>query len=276
MPELPEVETTRRGIAPHVEGRRLLGAVVREARLRRPVPPDLHRRIAGARVRAVARRAKYLILELIREDSPAGALLIHLGMSGSLRVLDANAPPGPHDHVDLRLEGGRALRLRDPRRFGLVLFCPGDPPAHPLLAGLGPEPLDPGFDGAALAAALHGRRSAVKAALLDQKVVAGVGNIYACEALFEAGIHPARPAGRIAPVRLARLAGALRAVMAEAVAAGGSTLRDFVGGDGRPGYFQHRFRVYGRAGAPCPRCGGAIRRRLLAQRVTYYCPRCQR
>ncbi|RMG28944.1 MAG: bifunctional DNA-formamidopyrimidine glycosylase/DNA-(apurinic or apyrimidinic site) lyase [Gammaproteobacteria bacterium] len=270
MPELPEVETTRRGIAPHLEGKRLLGAVVRERRLRRPVPEGLDARIRGRRVAGVRRRGKYLILDL--EDD--GGLLVHLGMSGSLRLVPCHRPPGPHDHVDLRIAGGRCLRLTDPRRFGLVLWAP-DPDGHPLLRELGPEPLTADFTGAYLWRKSRGRRVAVKHFLMDGRVVAGVGNIYANEALFRAGIHPARPAGRISKARYARLAQALREVLAEAVDAGGTTLRDFTDSHGRPGYFRRALAVYHREGRPCPRCGTPIRSLRLGQRSTFYCPRCQ-
>ena len=197
-------------------------------------------------------------------------------MSGSLRLVSCREPPGPHDHVEFHFAGGRCLRLRDPRRFGLVLWTRRDPLYHPLLRGLGPEPLEPGFGGDYLFERARGRRAAVKSFLMDGRVVAGVGNIYANEALFRAGIHPGRPAGRISRARYRRLARALQEVLREAIGAGGSTLRDFTNGEGQPGYFSHRFQVYGRAGAPCPRCGRPLHRRVLGQRATYYCGRCQR
>ncbi len=272
MPELPEVETTRRGIAPHVTGRRIVAVTVRQPRLREPVPPELAREAVGQAVETVARRGKYLLLGL-----PGGTIIIHLGMSGSLRVL---ADPGPvadrHDHVDIAFSGGRLLRFHDPRRFGIVTWTTGEPLAHRLLARLGPEPLAAGFDGHHLYLAGRQRRVAVKSLLLDGTVVAGVGNIYASEALFRAGIHPARPAGRISLMRYRRLADALGAVLTEALAAGGTTLRDFVDGAGRPGYFALSLEAYDREGQPCPRCTTPIRRVTQAQRSTYYCPRCQR
>ncbi len=271
MPELPEVETTRRGIAPHLAGRRFTGARVRNRRLRRPVPRDLSRLLAGQPVTGVRRRGKYLVI-----DTPAGSLIIHLGMSGSLRVVPAGTPPGPHDHVDLLLDDGRCLRLRDPRRFGLVLFTRRDPLTHPLLKDLGPEPLAPGFGGDDLWRRARGRRTAIKNFIMDGRVVAGVGNIYANEALFRAGIHPARPAGRISRARMARLAAAIRAVLEEAIAAGGTTMRDFTDSQGKPGYFALSLAVYGREGEPCPRCGHPIRHVVIGQRSTCYCPRCQR
>lgn len=277
MPELPEVEVTRRGIAPALERAVVLGTRRSGKTLRWPMPPDLDRLVAGQTVRAVQRRGKYLLLEF-----EAGWLILHLGMSGSLRVLDREQPPGPWDHFDLRCRGAlgdRILRLTDPRRFGAVVWHPrtaGPLAAHALLAGLGIEPLDPAFDARYLREHLRGRRSAIKTALLAGDVVVGVGNIYASEALFRAGIHPARAAGRISPARCATLVDAVRATLAEAIERGGSTLRDFVGSDGAPGHFQLAARVYGRAGEPCRVCGMAIRAIRQGQRSTYYCPRCQR
>jgi formamidopyrimidine-DNA glycosylase len=271
VPELPEVETTRRGIAPHLLGSRLLGAVVRERRLRWPVPRALGARIGGATIRDVGRRAKYLLLATER-----GTLIIHLGMSGSLRVVAADLAPGKHDHLDLLLDDGRALRLRDPRRFGCVLWTAGAPLAHPLLSRLGPEPWDPGFDGAYLHRRSAGRRQAVKNFLMDARTVVGVGNIYASEALFAAGIHPARAAGQISRGRYEALARSVLRVLEEAIDLGGTTLRDFVSADGEPGYFGNSLSVYGHAGEPCRRCGGEIRRIVIGQRASYYCRRCQR
>ncbi|WJW75753.1 bifunctional DNA-formamidopyrimidine glycosylase/DNA-(apurinic or apyrimidinic site) lyase [Thiohalobacter sp. IOR34] len=271
MPELPEVETTRRGLAPHLAGRRVRSVTVRQRRLRWPVPRALERELPGQRLGELRRRGKYLLLE-----STAGTVILHLGMSGSLRLLPCDAPPGPHDHLDIALDDGRCLRFTDPRRFGTVLWTRRPPERHRLLAGLGPEPLGPDFDGDYLYRRSRGRRLAVKPFIMDSKVVVGVGNIYANEALFLAGIHPARPAGRIGQQRYRRLADAIREVLTAAIAAGGTTLRDFVDGDGRPGYFQQTLRVYGRGGRPCPRCGTPIRETRLAQRSTFYCPRCQR
>lgn len=271
MPELPEVETTRRGIERHLRGRRVSAVRVRERRLRRPVPPRLEHALPGQVIEAVERRGKYLLLR-----TTAGTVLIHLGMSGSLRIVAPEQPAQKHDHVDILCAGGVCLRLRDPRRFGLVLWITGDPARHPLLRGIGPEPLGQDFGGALLRAAAHGRRSAVKPFIMDAGVVAGVGNIYANEALFRAGIHPLRAAGRISAARYERLATAIRAVLTEAIAQGGTTLRDFYHGAGEPGYFSLRLAVYGREGEPCPRCGQAIRCVRLGQRSTYYCPGCQR
>lgn len=270
MPELPEVETTRRGIAPLLEGRRIAAVRVREARLRWPVPATLETTLRGARVQTVERRAKYLLLRV-----DAGTVILHLGMSGSLRVVPADTPAGKHDHVDLVLEDGFCLRLRDPRRFGAVLFTREAPERHALLRRLGPEPLGEAFNGDYLYARSRGRRLAVKPFLMDSTVVVGVGNIYANEALFLAGIPPGRPAGRIGPERYQALAEAVRAVLQRAIAAGGTTLRDFTAVDGAPGYFALELNVYGRAGEACPRCGTPIRMRRLGQRSTYFCARCQ-
>lgn len=271
MPELPEVETTRRGIAPLLIGRRLAGAEVRRASLRLPLDPRLGAKVAGRRVLAVERRAKYILIRI-----EGAGLLLHLGMSGSLRLARAHDVPGPHDHVDLLLPRHERLRFRDPRRFGLLLLTGPDPAAHPLLSGLGAEPLEPGFDGVALRRSLSGRKAAVKNLLLDSRIVAGVGNIYASEALYRAGIRPSTPGGRLSAQRCERLAAAIRETLAEAVAAGGTTLRDFRGSDGQPGYFAARLAVYGRAGEPCPRCRAPIRATSMGQRSTYSCGRCQR
>jgi formamidopyrimidine-DNA glycosylase len=271
MPELPEVETTRRGIAPFAEGRTVAAVVVREARLRWPVPPELAAALAGQTVRALERRAKYL---LFRSD--AGTLILHLGMSGSLRVLLTPRPPARHEHVDIVLDGGVLLRYRDPRRFGSMHWTRDDPLQHPLLAHLGPEPLGPAFDGEYLYRRSRGRSASVKAFLMDAGVVVGVGNIYANEALHRAGILPSRAAGGIGPDRYRRLAGAVKDVLQAAVAAGGTTLRDFVGGEGSPGYFSQQLHAYGRAGEPCLQCGAPLRVSRIGQRATYYCVRCQR
>ncbi len=271
MPELPEVETTRRGIEPHLLGQRIRSVEMRCRRLRWPVPAALTKHAAGARIEAVRRRAKYLLL-----DTSNGTLIIHLGMSGSLRILDRPEPPGVHDHVDLHFGAGRLLRYTDPRRFGAWLWTTGDSARHPLLAALGPEPLGEHFDGDYLYAHSRGRRLAVKSFIMDSHTVAGVGNIYANEALFEAGIHPARAAGRIGRARYRRLAETIREVLAAAIRQGGTTLRDFLGSDGRPGYFQQSLQVYGRGGEACPRCGARLRETRNGQRSTVYCPRCQR
>lgn len=275
MPELPEVETTLRGISPYLQGQRIERLIVREPRLRLPVPPDLAPRLAGQTVRGLSRRAKYLLIE-----TEGGTLILHLGMSGSLRVLPADSPPARHDHLDLVIAGGRCLRLRDPRRFGLLVWT-SEPPAlaqhrHPLLKDLGPEPLGDAFDGGYLYRESRRRRLAVKPFLMDGRVVVGVGNIYANEALFSAGILPVRSCQRIGSLRYQRLAEAVRGVLEAAIAQGGTSLRDFVQEDGNPGYFAQSLQVYGRAGEPCLRCGAPLRERRIGQRSSFYCPGCQR
>lgn len=271
MPELPEVETTRRGLVPHVVGRRIRGVVVRNARLRWPVPRNLARQLRGEEVLAIRRRGKYLLF-----DCRKGHLLVHLGMSGRLSLVSPRAAPRAHDHVDVHLEGARSMRLTDPRRFGAMLWL--EPPAeeHALLKGLGLEPLDSGFTGAALARRARGRRVAVKQFLMNARIVTGIGNIYASEALWEARVHPERPAGSLAARRWELVAAAIRGTLERALAAGGTTLRDFAAADGRAGHFQHEFAVYGREGEPCKRCGTRIRALRQGQRSTFYCPRCQR
>lgn len=269
MPELPEVETTRRGIAPELNGHASTGAVVRNPRLRQPVPDGLDAILKGQPLMAVERRAKYLLLRFA-----GGSLLVHLGMSGSLRIVPAAQAPEKHDHLDI-LFADRALRLRDPRRFGLVLWQAGMD-THPLLAGLGVEPLDADFDGPWLHRAGRGRRTPVKLFLMDGRHVVGIGNIYASESLFRAGIDPMTPVGDLGLRRCARLAACIRETLQDALAAGGSSLRDFVGSNGNPGYFQQQYFVYGREGEACRRCGTPIRKRIMGQRATFYCPRCQR
>jgi formamidopyrimidine-DNA glycosylase len=270
MPELPEVETARRGIEPHLLGQRIDNLLVREHRLRVPVQPDLPEVLQGRVIKGVSRRGKYLLIQ-----ASGGTVILHLGMSGSLRIVPWDAHPGRHDHIDLVLSNGVALRLTDPRRFGLLVWTPVDPMTHGLLAHLGPEPLDSGWDGATLWSAARGRRVAIKGLLMDARIVVGVGNIYANEALFMAGIHPARAAGRIALGRCEKLAGDVKDVLSRAIEQGGTTLRDFVAEDGRPGYFSQSLSVYGRSGLPCISCGGAIREIRQLGRATYYCPACQ-
>ncbi|MFH1811083.1 MAG: bifunctional DNA-formamidopyrimidine glycosylase/DNA-(apurinic or apyrimidinic site) lyase [Pseudomonadota bacterium] len=273
MPELPEVETIRRGLAPRVEGRRIVDVTVRERRLRWPVERDLEVALVGRSVQALQRRAKYLLWRV--DDA---TLLVHLGMSGALRLVEAGSPPHKHDHIDLHVEDGSVVRFSDPRRFGAWILAPGDASEHPLLRDLGPEPLGPDFDGELLWQALRRRRCAIKLALMDSHVVVGAGNIYANEALFAAGIRPTNPAFSLSRPRVDRLAQALKRVLARAVQEGGTTLRDggFVNSAGQPGYFQQTLSVYDRAAQPCVRCKRAIRVISLAQRSTYYCPRCQR
>ncbi len=270
MPELPEVEITRRGIEPHVRGQRLAGVVIRQRQLRWPVPEEIESRFGNQVVECVRRRAKYLLF-----DTRSGSAIMHLGMSGSLRVVNVNTPPQLHDHVDLVLGRHKILRLRDPRRFGALLWCERDPLEHPLLKHLGPEPLSEAFDGDYLVRQARGRKVAVKAFIMNSRIVAGVGNIYANEALFSAAIHPHRAAGRISAARYQRLADAIKAVLQEAIAVGGTTLRDFLRADGTPGYFRSVLQVYARAGEVCHRCGQKIRCTVQGQRSTHYCPGCQ-
>jgi formamidopyrimidine-DNA glycosylase len=270
MPELPEVETTRRGIRRALRGRRIAGFELRNHKLRWPVDRSLAKTLPGQRVIDVHRRAKYLLIELEQ-----GTLIAHLGMSGSLRVMPVDAPWLKHDHYEIRLDDGHGLRFNDPRRFGSLHWVTGDPLEHPLLAGLGPEPLARDFDGAYLDGRARKRRVAIKQFLMDQRVVVGVGNIYASEALFRAGINPRRAAGRVSRERLDRLADGVRKVLGEAIRQGGTTLRDYVNADGTPGYFRQKLYVYERAGQPCRRCGTPIRKLVQGQRATYFCPACQ-
>jgi len=270
VPELPEVETTRRGLAPHVRARRIRALKLYERRLRWPVPAGLPGKLAGRRIVATGRRGKYLLLTL-----ESGTLLVHLGMSGNLRVVPAGSPRELHDHFDLELDSGSALRFNDPRRFGSLLYVRGDPLAHPLLARLAPEPFAREFDAAYLWRITRGRRVAVKQLLMNSRLVVGVGNIYASEALFRAHIRPRRPARSLSRAEAARLVRAVRAVLAQAIRAGGTTLRDYRRADGSPGYFRQRLYVYERAGHPCRRCGTAVRAITQGQRSTYYCPVCQ-
>ncbi len=270
MPELPEVETTRRALEPILQGRTIAAAKVYDARLRWPVPRDLADRLAGEAVLHLERRARYLLLRL-----KGGTLIVHFGMTGNLRALSRPPARGPHDHMELILDNGVVLRYRDPRRFGAVLWTADPAQCHPLLAGLGPEPLGSGFSAESLYAAIHRRRIALKLALMDNRNVAGVGNIYASEALFRAGLRPARPCNRVSLAACERLVGAVRDVLGEAIAAGGSTLRDYVDGAGKPGYFQLEHRVYGRRGLPCLVCGTPLKELRLGGRSSCYCPRCQ-
>jgi formamidopyrimidine-DNA glycosylase len=270
MPELPEVETTRRGLAPHVVGRSIAAVEVREPRLRWPVAKSLAAKLAGQRIDALERRGKYLLF-----GTKAGTLLVHLGMSGSLRYLREPPAHGVHDHVDVRFEDGGCLRFNDPRRFGSWLLTT-EPAKHRLLKELGPEPLSADFTADYLWRASHKRQVAIKQFLMNGKIVVGVGNIYANEALFRAGIHPLRAAGKIARARFEQLVAAVRDVLNDALEEGGTTLRNYVDGDGNPGYFRQSLNVYERAGEPCRRCGTAIRRRVQGQRATYFCVSCQK
>ncbi|MES9859147.1 MAG: bifunctional DNA-formamidopyrimidine glycosylase/DNA-(apurinic or apyrimidinic site) lyase [Sedimenticola sp.] len=270
MPELPEVETTCRGIAPHITGKTVTGVVVRNAALRQPIPKELSRELKGKVIRAVKRRAKYLLLE-----TDTGTLLLHLGMSGSLRILPVESPAGIHDHFDLQF-ADCSLRLRDPRRFGLVLWTHAPAAEHPLICRLGPEPLSDAFDGDRFQQQAIKRRIPVKNFIMDGKVVVGVGNIYASESLFLSGIHPHRPCNRISLARYRRLADHIKQVLTAAIARGGTTLRDFQQEDGKPGYFAQELKVYGRESKPCPNCGSLIKQMRIGQRSSFYCDRCQR
>ncbi len=270
MPELPEVETTRRGVEPLVLDRQIVRVDVRERRLRWPIPDALADELTGRRFTSVGRRAKYLLFQC-----ESGVLIVHLGMSGSLRLTPADEPPGKHAHVDIVFDSGKALRYTDPRKFGSMLWQPLDAGEHPLLRGLGPEPLGDDFNGALLYRKSRGRKTAVKNLIMDSRIVVGVGNIYACEALFLAGIHPSRACGRISAQRYEKLAETIRTVLGKAICAGGTTLRDFSGGDGRPGYFKQELNVYGRGGESCVRCSASLREIRLGQRSTVFCPACQ-
>jgi formamidopyrimidine-DNA glycosylase len=270
MPELPEVETTRRGIEPHLLGQHTRELIVREARLRWPITASVAAGLVGLPIDSVRRRAKYLLL-----DNARGSAIVHLGMSGSLRVLERHAELRKHDHYDLLLDSDRVLRFNDPRRFGCLLWQAAGS-VHPLLAELGPEPFDPGFDGAYLHARAHQRSAPVKQFLMDQRIVVGVGNIYAAEALFRAGIDPRRAAGRVSEVRFTALADWVRAILSHSIERGGTTLRDFLRPDGEPGYFEQELLVYGRAGEACRVCAEPVASVRLGQRSSFYCPRCQR
>lgn len=269
MPELPEVEVTRRGIAPCIEGQSITSVFVRQPQLRWPVPPHLDRLVDKQTVQSVGRRGKYLLLKLDRNS-----LIIHLGMSGALRLLMGNDAPGKHDHWDLQFGNNLLLRYTDPRRFG-SLHLSAEPESHWLLEKLGPEPLASDFNGDYLYRKSRNRRVAIKHFVMDAGIVAGIGNIYACEALYLAGIHPKRAAGRIALTRYRTLAAALKAVLDDAITQGGTTLRDFLNADGKPGYFGVALHVYGRAGGACHRCGHPVKRISQGQRGTWYCPGCQ-
>ncbi len=270
MPELPEVETTRRGLAPHLKSRSVAGVVLRRPDLRWPIPPEIKRLLPGEKIRGIRRRAKYLLL-----DTDPGSALLHLGMSGSLRVLPGKTKVEAHDHVDIALDNGKVLRFNDPRRFGCLLWQPQGE-THELLQDLGPEPLADGFDGDYLFELSRGRKAPVKTFLMDQGIVVGVGNIYAAEALFEAGISPLRAAGRVSRERYQALAAAVKRILAYAIERGGTTLRDFIDPNGTPGYFEQELQVYGREGEACRRCRRPLRNAVLGNRASIYCPHCQR
>jgi formamidopyrimidine-DNA glycosylase len=270
MPELPEVETTRRGIEPHILDRRVSAVTVHQPSLRYPVADDLSRRISGRTVHSVTRRGKYLLLDIGTQT-----LMIHLGMSGSLRITTGKEPLRKHDHLEIRF-GDRVLRFHDPRRFGLVMLIDGPAEAHPLLVSLGPEPLSENFDGEYLYRVSRKRKVAIKNLIMNSRIVVGVGNIYASEALFLAGIHPARAAARISRDRCEKLSRAIKDVLAKAISEGGTTLRDFVREEGQPGYFAQQLNVYGKTGEACPVCGKPITTRVIGQRSSFYCTQCQK
>jgi len=271
MPELPEVETTLNGIAPYLCGQRVKALTIRERRLRWPVPENLEQDVRGQTVRRMSRRGKYILVELDQ-----GGMLIHLGMSGSMRVLPNVVAPALHDHFDIETGSGNLIRFRDPRRFGCLLWHPHDVRQHPRLLGLGVEPLSPAFTVDILLGAANNRRVPIKTLIMDGAVVVGVGNIYASESLFDAGIHPHRACNRVSERRLSSLVVSIRKILRKSIRQGGTTLRDFVGADGEQGYFEQQLSVYGREGEPCLRCDGVIRKTVTAQRATYYCPGCQR
>ncbi len=271
MPELPEVETTRRGIEPHVVGRRISRLLVHDRRLRWPVDLSLAAAVAGRAIRRAGRRAKYLLLE-----TESGTLILHLGMSGSLRVLPVMTPRLIHDHVDIELDSGQTLRFNDPRRFGSLMFTAGDPLLHPLLMGLAPEPLEADFNAEYLWKITRRRSVAIKQLIMNARLVVGVGNIYASEALFRARIRPRRQARSLSRVECARLIRAIKATLAMAVKVGGTTLRDYVGADGAPGYFRQKLYVYERAGRPCRVCHKPIKQFTQGARSTYWCATCQK
>ena len=285
MPELPEVETVCRGLSGVLKGRRLARVVVRRKDLRIPFPPRFAEALTGRRIENIRRRAKYMLLDLDKAE----VLIVHLGMSGRMVVDASGAPPGAHDHVILTTDDGVEVRFNDPRRFGLMTLAPSSGlDGHKLFRHLGPDPLDAAFTPEAFSAALKGRKTSIKAALLDQRVVVGVGNIYACESLHRAGISPLRSAGTVAGKRASRLVPAIKAVLTEAIAAGGSSLRDHVQPSGELGYFQHAWKVYGREGESCARCRpesdkkaapikgkGTVRRITQGGRSSFYCARCQ-
>jgi formamidopyrimidine-DNA glycosylase len=277
MPELPEVETTRRGLLPYVRGQRIAKVIVRDARLRWPVPKSFAQHLAGRVVHDVTRRGKYLLWDC-RDDTSSGGgfVLSHLGMSGTLRVIEPHQPAQKHDHLDFNFDHGATIRFTDPRRFGAMLWIKGHEARHPLLDILGPEPLTDAFDGGHLFAASRGRTLSVKEFIMNSHIVVGVGNIYASESLFRAGIHPTRRAGAVSLTRYQRLADAIKTTLDAAIKAGGSSLRDYVQTDGELGYFQVDAFVYGRTGRPCRVCASPIRQFTQGSRSTFYCVRCQR
>jgi formamidopyrimidine-DNA glycosylase len=271
MPELPEVETSRRGIAPHIEGKTFKAIIIRQSQLRWPVPDSLTTALPGLKLDSVERRGKYLLLKTCQ-----GTLILHLGMSGNLRITTPEHAPGKHDHVDFIFENDTVLRLNDQRKFGAVLWSDGEALNHPLLATLGPEPLSAAFNGDYLLQRAGKRSLPVKSLLMDSHIVVGVGNIYASESLFMAGILPTRPAGGVSLREYRQLAEAVKTVLQQAIAKGGTTLRDFTDAHGKPGYFQQALRVYGRADQPCLTCEEPVQQVKIGQRASYFCSVCQR
>lgn len=270
MPELPEVETTLRGIEPHIGGQMIKELVVRNRSLRWPVPANLEKILAGQTVNTLIRRGKYIIFQCDK-----GCVLLHLGMSGRIRILEKPQPPAKHDHVDIAFMNGKTLRFTDPRRFGALLYTDKNIAEHPLLRHLGPEPLTSAFNGEALAARATSRKLAVKSFIMDSKIVVGVGNIYAAEALFTAGIHPEFPAGKVSREKYDELVAAIKNILQHAIKRGGTTLKDFSQSDGKPGYFSIELQVYGKQNQPCPRCETTLELLKIGQRSTVFCPACQ-
>ena len=270
MPELPEAETTLRGIAPHISGQIITQILIRNRRLRWPIPTQLEKIVTGQTLTRLSRRGKYLILHC-----EEGSLLLHLGMSGRLRILTTDTPPQKHDHVDIHFANGTILRFTDPRRFGALLWTEEPPDEHSLLAHLGPEPLTPEFNADYLAQKARRREVAIKSFIMDGKIVVGVGNIYATEALFAARIHPEQAAGKVSRAKLLALTAAIKEILACAIQKGGTTLKDFSGSDGSPGYFSIELQVYGKANKPCPRCTVTLKEIRIGQRSSVYCPTCQ-
>ncbi|MDP2805778.1 MAG: bifunctional DNA-formamidopyrimidine glycosylase/DNA-(apurinic or apyrimidinic site) lyase [Gallionellaceae bacterium] len=271
MPELPEVETTLRGLTPHLTEQIVADVIIRNERLRWPIPQQLPELLRGKTIRNLYRRAKYLLITFDH-----GTLILHLGMSGNLRILTSPTPPDKHDHFELVLKNGAMMRLRDPRRFGAVLWHQGDPNSHPLLASLGPEPLSNEFNAQHLYQATRKRSAAIKLVIMDNRLVVGVGNIYANESLFRAGIKPQLTAQKLSLARCEKLVSEIRSTLTEAIAMGGSSLRDYVNSDGKQGYFQQHYWVYGKTGAPCQKCGTPIKLIKQGQRSSFYCTHCQR
>lgn len=271
MPELPEVETTRRGIEPHMLKQTITKMIIRDRRLRWPISKQLDVDAPGSQVISIQRRSKYLLI-----NTDKGCIILHLGMSGSLRVLPENTPVEKHDHVDIVLSNNLAIRFRDPRRFGSIFWTQADPLQHKRLVNLGPEPLDDEFSTDYLQQQTKGRKQNIKTLIMNSKIVVGVGNIYACESLFLAGIHPATIAGKISKIRLNRLVENIKQVLTKAISQGGTTLKDFTQSDGKPGYFAQSLNVYGRADEPCLKCKRPVKKMTQGQRSTFYCPKCQR